>query len=293
LDKEENKAMDLLDIVHRQIVPEPWAEGEKIPWNDPDFSQRMLEEHLSQDHDAASRRTELIDQHVEWLHREVLSGKATKILDLGCGPGLYASRLAKLGHVCVGIDFSPASIAYAQKQAEKEKLRCNYVHKDIRAADFGTGYGLAMFIFGEFNVFKPADARLILRKAHAALAEDGLLVLEPHKFSSLRSKEAQATSWYSTKSGLFSEKPHICLYECFWNADRQATTERYIIIDAVSGKVTWHAASMQAYSDAQYESLLTECGFAEVRFYPSLKGGEDESQPDLMAIVARKQADAQ
>lgn len=33
-------------------------------------------------------------------------GNPTRILDLGCGPGLYTSRLARLGHCCVGIDFS-------------------------------------------------------------------------------------------------------------------------------------------------------------------------------------------
>src|SRR5512139_3579983 len=104
--------MDLLELIRRQPVPVPWSEGEKIPWNDPDFSRRMLLEHLSQEHDAASRRFETIDRHVHWIHHAVLSGQPTRILDLGCGPGLYSSRLARLGHECVGIDFSPASIAH-------------------------------------------------------------------------------------------------------------------------------------------------------------------------------------
>ena len=67
--------MKLMDIIHRQRVPKPWAEGEKIPWNDPDFSKRMLNEHLSQAHDAASRRFEIIEKHVSWIHHQVLQGK--------------------------------------------------------------------------------------------------------------------------------------------------------------------------------------------------------------------------
>ena len=66
--------MKLMDIIHRQRVPKPWAEGEKIPWNDPDFSKRMLNEHLSQAHDAASRRFEIIEKHVSWIHHQVLQG---------------------------------------------------------------------------------------------------------------------------------------------------------------------------------------------------------------------------
>lgn len=51
--------MDLLNIIRRNQSPAPWSEDEKIPWHDPDFSHRMLEEHLAQDHDAASRRSEV------------------------------------------------------------------------------------------------------------------------------------------------------------------------------------------------------------------------------------------
>ena len=56
--------MKLSDIVNRRIESVPWTEGEKIPWNAPEFSRRMLLEHLSQKHDAASRRFEIIDRHV-------------------------------------------------------------------------------------------------------------------------------------------------------------------------------------------------------------------------------------
>jgi len=59
--------LDLIDIIHRKAVPPPWSEGEKIPWDEPGFSQRMLLEHLSQEHDAASRRIETIERQVEWI----------------------------------------------------------------------------------------------------------------------------------------------------------------------------------------------------------------------------------
>lgn len=93
----------LLDLVNRIPVPEPWQEGDNIPWNEPGFSKRMLDEHLSQEHDAASRRLSKIGEQVDWIHSELLGGHSTRVLDLCCGPGLYTSRLAALGHECVGI----------------------------------------------------------------------------------------------------------------------------------------------------------------------------------------------
>ena len=61
-----------------------WDGAYKIPWDDPDFSRRMLREHLSQDHDLASRRVEWIDKQVTWIHRELLQRRPSRILDLGC-----------------------------------------------------------------------------------------------------------------------------------------------------------------------------------------------------------------
>ncbi|MGD8626751.1 MAG: class I SAM-dependent methyltransferase [Anaerolineae bacterium] len=278
----------MLDIITRQSVPEPWAEGEKIPWNDPDFSRRMLDEHLSQEHDAASRRFEIVDRHVNWIHQDVLEGEPTPILDLACGPGLYASRLAALGHRCLGIDFSPASIAYARQQAAEAGLDCTYIHDDIRTADYGQGYGLVMLIFGEFNVFRPAGARHILEKAHRALAPGGFLLLEPHTFEVVLQMGKEPPSWYAAERGLFSAEPHLCLQESFWDAGDKVAINRYYVVDAATGEVTRHSSTTQAYTDDQYRALLAGCGFYETTFYASLGGEPGVATGDLLAILSRK-----
>jgi SAM-dependent methyltransferase len=243
--------LNLLDIVGRKGSPAPWAEGEKIPWNDPDFSSRMLREHLTQEHDAASRRLEIVDAHVRWIHERVLRAVPSRILDLGCGPGLYTSRLAALGHTCVGIDFSPASIAHAQEQAGRDGLDAAYIEGDIRTANYGDGYDLVMQIFGEFNVFRPAEARGILESAYRALEPDGRLLLEPHTFEAVRGIGLQPSAWYSAQTGLFSEESHLCLQESFWDAESHVAIERYYIVDAATGEVTRHSSSMQAYTEQE------------------------------------------
>jgi len=140
--------MNLLDLVMRSPKPTPWAEGETIPWSDPGFSARMLQEHLSQVHDEGSRRFEIIDRQVAWVHEQVLGGRPARVLDLACGPGLYTSRLAKLGHTCVGIDFAPASIGYAAERAELEDLTC-------------TGFDGVQFLPGIGEVDQEGEAELL------------------------------------------------------------------------------------------------------------------------------------
>ena len=101
----EEKSMKINDIIERKLPPEPWKDGGKIPWNEPAFSARMLKEHLKQSHDTASRRLSIIGSHVDWINSAFLSSDSSRVLDLGCGPGLYLERLAKQGHDCTGIDF--------------------------------------------------------------------------------------------------------------------------------------------------------------------------------------------
>ncbi|MCC7264529.1 MAG: class I SAM-dependent methyltransferase [Candidatus Latescibacteria bacterium] len=258
--------MTLSDLIQRTPVPAPWAEGEKIPWHEPGFSQRMLREHLSQAHDAASRRTQTIEQQVAFIHTQLLGGAPGRVLDLGCGPGLYTSRLARLGHECVGIDFGPDSITYAREHAQG--LDCTYVLEDLRRAEYGQGFDLAMLIFGEFNVFRPEEGRMILAKIFAALEPGGRLLLEVSPYDEVYRQGKRAATWHTTPAGLFSGEPHLYLHECFWDETQRVATDRYFVIDAATAAVTAYAASSQAYTSSQLQTLLGECGFVQVHHYP-------------------------
>jgi len=278
--------MKLSDLVGRDLHPQPWIEGEKIPWHDNDFSQRMLKEHLSQRNDAASRRTSVIKKQVSWIHTFVLNEKKSRILDLGCGPGFYTARLSKLGHTCHGIDFSPASIEYALKQAHEN---CSFKLGDIRTTEFGSGYDLIMFIFGEFNVFKPDDAMTILRYAYKALKPDGKILLEPQTFDNVYTTGNQPGTWYSAEKELFADVPHLCLMESFWDEELSVATERFFILDANTNEITKYVSSTQAYEDDELVQMLIEAGFQTPEFYPSLTGKEDD-QSGLKVLTGIKRA---
>lgn len=280
--------MNLIDLVNRKPEPIPWDEGDNIPWNDPDFSRRMLKEHLSQAHEAASRNFKRIDQHITWIHQFVLKEKPSKILDLCCGPGLYDHRLAKMGHRCHGIDYSPASISYAKQIANKEGLDCTFLEADLRDAEYGHGFDAAMLIYGELNIFRPIHARMILDKTFHALKPGGRLILEPHTFEAVQAWGNKSPSWYTSSGGLNSLDPHLVLEEFFWEPDVRVTTNRYFIINALTGNVTRYAQSVQAYTEQDYTANLINCGYTGIHFHPSLTGETDPKQPELIAILAMK-----
>ncbi len=278
----------ILDIVNRTPNPTPWSEGDNIPWDDPGFSERMLAEHLNQEHDLASRRSETIDHHVEWIFSGVLGSRPARVLDLACGPGLYTVRLARIGCECVGIDFSPASIRHARDIAATEAhLPCTYHQADLRDGLFGRGFDLVMMAYGQFNVFPRGRGLEILKRAHDALKPGGLLLLELQSLEQIQHGGEKAPSWYSARSGLFSEAPHLVLQENFWHVDAKASTTRFVIIDGQTGTVSSYALSNEAYTENELTDALRSAGFKDTERFPSLSGEAVAGDQDLPVVVAR------
>lgn len=285
--------MNLHDIIARTVPPRPWDEGDNIPWNEPEFSERMLREHLTQTHDLASRRFETIDRQVAWIHERVLKGKPTRVLELGCGPGFYTNRLAKRGHTCMGIDFGPASIRTARERAAAQHIEGTAYHlDDVRTADFGEDYGLVMMNFGQLNVFRREEAADILRRAHDALEPGGIILLEPQRYETVEGAGKSGTSWYAVgeEGGLFSDRPHLVLTESFWDEESRAAITRFYVVDAETAEVTRHSLTTEAYTEDEYRAALESAGFTEITFFPSLVGVEvdDPAQAANIAITASR-----
>jgi SAM-dependent methyltransferase len=277
--------LNITDLVSARQEPfQPWKEGRTIPWDEPGFSKRMLREHLSQAHDGASRRSQRIEEHVAFINSDILPFRRARVLDLGCGPGLYALRLVRHGHDCTGIDFGPASIDYAREEAATQGLACSFVLGDIRDVEFGEAFDLVMLLFGELNLFTRDEVIALLRRCSAALAPGGSVLLEVHSSDAVRRRGLMASTWSAPQSGLFSERPHLRLDESFWLDEQRIAGGRHWIVDAATSEVWRHAWTMQAYSDAEYEALLSDAGLELTRRYDSLTGKPDN--PDFPVLLA-------
>jgi SAM-dependent methyltransferase len=234
----------------------------KIPWNDADFSQRMLENHLSQEHDWASRKLAVIERQVDWLCSQLVPG--AQVLDLGCGPGFYTQLLAKRGFCCTGVDFSPASITYAQQQAQRAGLNIDYQLLDVRSYRPTKKFDFIMMTFGELNVFSTADAKSLLKDCANWLMPNGKLLVEVHSFDEVKRQGQAEPSWQRQSQGLFLDAPHLLLTEHAWDEALQISSTLFWVIEE-NGKVTRFGSRMQAWQDGEYLQLLNECGFNKIQ----------------------------
>ena len=282
--------MNLSDLIGRTQSPKPWAEADNIPWHEPGFSERMLREHLDQSHDLASRRFEIIDQHVAWIHQELLSGRPSEVLDLGCGPGFYSHRLARLGHRCRGIDYSPASLHHARGIAEEQRLSCEFLEQDLREGDWGAGYDLAMQIYGEFNVFRPDQAQALLVRIRGALAPGGRVLIEYQTWDGVQAAAEMGRTWDVSERGLFSDAPHAVLTERFWDGESGTHLARYHVV-AEDGTVTTLGQTTQAYHEASLRQMVEQAGLADVQLGGTMAGASDSEPSGFRTLIARRPLD--
>jgi cyclopropane fatty-acyl-phospholipid synthase-like methyltransferase len=74
------------------------------------------------------------------LVRELLGGRAgARVLDVPCGDGRLAIRLAAAGHVAIGVDVAVAELDRARLAAAEAGVEVRFVAGDLRALpDVGT-----------------------------------------------------------------------------------------------------------------------------------------------------------
>ncbi len=263
------------------------AHGLKDTVERPGVQQANAERASIQDHDAASRRLKTVEAHVKWINEAVLRGQSSRVLDLGCGPGLYATRLARLGHDVTGIDYSPASIEHARESVGSDSLACEFIEGDVTSANLGGDFDLAMMIFGEINAFDRDAALKLLARAHGSIAPGGILLLEPSIDSSIRDSSNRALIAQEQTQGLFSDHPHFYVQEHRWLEEERVAQTRFITEDAETGEVRDYGERLFAWTEDEYRELLVSAGFNDIAVYPSLSGEPDITQRGLFAITAR------
>jgi SAM-dependent methyltransferase len=112
------------------------------------------------------------------LVREVSDLPAGRALDLGCGEGADAIWLAEQGWRVTAVDISGVAVARAQQHASERGVTVDFQKRNL-SADFPDGeYDLvsAQFLhsWGDF------DRESVLRRAAAAVAPGGVLLIEGH-----------------------------------------------------------------------------------------------------------------
>jgi SAM-dependent methyltransferase len=192
-------------------------------WDDSHISKGMLEAHLNPETDAASRNPAFIDRSVAWISASI--PPSARMLDLGCGPGLYTSRFAERGFDVTGMDVSGRSIAYARGHDSSGK----YILQDYLQLSDVASWDVVTLIWCDFGALVPTEWQELLQRVRRALRPGGIFLLDVFTPAHIAGR-TESKIWNVEESGGFwSPEPYLYL-GAEYLYDYSVTADRHVIV---------------------------------------------------------------
>lgn len=276
----------LFSIFSQPLKPPLFEPGEPRFWDDPYISKSMLEAHLNQTHDGASRKNAEIEKTVCNLITSRFLKTGDRVLDLGCGPGLYSSRLCFEGMKVTGIDLSRRSIDYARAQADRDGHDIDYICADFFNIDYEGIFDAVLQVYGEICTFSDDKRDMLLSLVRRSLKDDGIFIFDVST-RELRMREGLKNRWYFSEGGFWRPGRHFVLEEGFDYPENDTWLNQYIIADE-DGTVKVYRLWLHDYSLEIISRILEKNGFKVEQAWNSLSGELYSKGGDWIAIAARK-----
>ena len=273
-------------LIELQQKPAPFTSGEALFWNDPHISKQMLEAHLNPNIEAASRKAETIDRSVQWLIRKLGLRTGAPILDLGCGPGLYAAHFARAGLQVTGVDYSQRSIDYATQYANENNLNITYRYQNYLELKDEDQYDAVFLIYGDFCPLNAEQRSTLLKNTHRALKSHGKFVLDVTT-RECRKKHANKNSWHAMKNGFWKPGLHLLLEEGFDYSEQSIWLDQYTVIEA-DGKISVYRNWFQDYTPETITDELSLGGFSIESLWGDLLGTAYSPESEWIGLVTCK-----
>ena len=152
---------------------------------------------------------------VEWkCIRSLLPSEKGKVLDLGCGTGLYTERLKKTGFEVFSLDYSGKMLKVAEKRAEGNFIRGDAADLPFRDSSFDGIISVTSFEFF-------SDPEKALREMRRVVKNGGFIIIGMLSRGNLWSrsrkgkelyKRAHFYTYFEVKHLFKPDKIKACLY---------------------------------------------------------------------------------
>jgi SAM-dependent methyltransferase len=257
-------------------------------WTDPHISAQMLRYHLDGSVAVSSATTEFIDAATAWMAGHFRLDGRSRVVDLGCGPGLYAGRLARTGASVTGVDFSSRSIEHAREAAERSGVRVRYLIDDYLAWKPDGRYDLAMMIMRDYCALA-ADQRLaLLRKIEGLLEPDGAFVFDVDSLVALAARTESTSYAFSPAGGFWSAAPYFEFHTAFVYPEDGASLDKFTLVESDRTRTIYNW--IQFFSPESLAAELGRAGLEIESLLGDVAGRPFDPESTQFAVVARRRS---
>lgn len=255
-------------------------------WTDEHTSAQMLSFHLNEAIDVSSRNAEFINRSVEWIASKFNIGKETKIADFGCGPGLYATRLAERRADVTGIDFSGRSIEYAKAVAVREQLNISYVAQNYLDFETQDRFDLVLMIMCDFCALSPIQRKEILFKFNKILKPGGSVLLDVYSQAAFDQREEGATYELNLLNGFWSPNKYYAFLNTFKYNKEKVALDKYTIVESERTRTVYNW--LQYFAPEELEQDFRDAGFSVEGLYSDVTGTPYDRNSAEFAVIATR-----
>jgi SAM-dependent methyltransferase len=218
------------------------------------------------------------DTEAELIWRLLELEPGMEVLDLACGHGRIANRLAERGARVTGLDATPLFLERARADAAARGVEVDYVEGDMRELPWESRFDRIVNWFTAFGYFDDDEEdRRVLRAAHRALRPGGRLLIENNNTAELLGRW-QPSVVTERDGNLMIDRSR------FDPVSGRATTERVIVRDGTTRSTTF---SVRMFVAVELGAWLRDAGFSTVEFFDR-QGEPLTVESRRMLTVARR-----
>lgn len=275
------------DTVWTDLLARPalYEDGGESIWRDEHISKGMLEAHLDPERDAASRKISFIEESVKWINTIVPPHTFRELLDLGCGPGLYAERFCRLGYDVTGMDFSERSVKYAREQASCNGSSIKYCVENYLEMTYTERFDVVTMIYCDYAVLSRNDRLRLLKLVRQALKPNGRFIFDV--FTEGQRAEESRSWYYSNNSDFWSAEPHLCLEAVYQYSDGDKTELQRTVV-CTKGSVRCFNVWNHYFTAASLLDETAAVGFSATEIYGDVAGARYKESSETICCVLTK-----
>lgn len=248
-------------------------------WREPHLQHQMLLAHLDESLDAATRVPATVEATVDWLVDGLPPGAA--VLDLGCGPGLYAQRLAERGFEVTGVDLNPASIEYARGRAAGA---VQYILGDYTGEMPEGPFDLIVIIYLDFGTHLPHVQLRLLNMIRSRLRPGGRFIFD-YLDADAASHHSEARDWAASATGGFwAPGPHLLLTRRLAYEAARAQRTNYTLLTESGTRFfdVWE----HCFTDDSIREMVKGAGFSHLALDGDVLGDTEDDDNHVVFAVA-------
>jgi SAM-dependent methyltransferase len=123
------------------------------------------------------------DDLVEMIVQVLELEPGDRVLDLACGSGVHALRLAQRGVEVLGVDIAPSLVAYCRERgasaaAEEGVEMARFEQGDMRALAYDSEFDVVLLLSGSFGFYDDATNADVLARIGQALKPGGRVFID-------------------------------------------------------------------------------------------------------------------